>query len=107
MNYELSSFDRVVVYNKNYTIFLEKPISAKRLVRADIFKKSFKTTYKNVGITFKKPIELEEIKNINFDYIFNEVKPITEYGIRTKRQAKPFTKGQEADLKREFNKIYG
>lgn len=45
------------------------------------------------------------IKNINFDYIFNEVKPITEYGIRTKRQAKPFTKGQEADLKIEFNKI--
>ena len=67
MNYELSSFDRVVVYNKNYTIFLEKPISAKTFVRADIFKKSFKTTYKNVGITFKKPIELEEIKNINFD----------------------------------------
>lgn len=67
LNYELSSFDRVVVYNKNYTIFLEKPISAKTFVRADIFKKSFKTIYKNVGITFKKPIELEEIKNINFD----------------------------------------
>lgn len=67
MNYELSSFDRIVVYNKNYTIFLEKPISAKTFVRADIFKKSFTNTYKNVGITFKKPIELEEIKNINFD----------------------------------------
>lgn len=45
------------------------------------------------------------IKNINFDYIFNDVKPITEYGIKTKKQAKPFIKGQEADLKREFNKI--
>lgn len=47
----------------------------------------------------------DTIKNINFDYIFNEVKPITEYGIKTKKQAKPFTKGQEADLKKEFNKI--
>jgi hypothetical protein len=67
MNYELSSFDRVVIYNKNYTIFLEKPFSAKTFVRADILKKSFKNTYKNVRITFKKPIELQEIKNINFD----------------------------------------
>ncbi len=45
------------------------------------------------------------IKNINFDYIFNEVKPITEYGIKKKKQAKPFLKGQEAGLKKEFNKI--
>lgn len=45
------------------------------------------------------------IKNVNFDYIFNEVKPITEYGIKTKQKAKPFKKGQEADLKLEFNKI--
>ena len=45
------------------------------------------------------------IKNVNFDYIFNEVKPITEYGIRAKKEAKPFIKGQEADLKTEFNKI--
>lgn len=67
MNYELSSFDRVVVYNENYTIFLEKPLSAKTFVRAEILKKSFKNTYKNVGITFKKPVELQEIKNINFD----------------------------------------
>ena len=67
MNYELSSFDRVVVYNKNYTIFLEKPLSAKTFVRADVYKKSFKNTYKNIGITFKKPIELKEIKNINFE----------------------------------------
>lgn len=42
MNYELSSFDRVVVYNKNYTIFLEKPVSAKTFVRADVYKKSLK-----------------------------------------------------------------
>ena len=33
------------------------------------------------------------IKNVNLDYIFNEVKPITEYGIRTKQEAK-FIKGQ-------------
>jgi DNA mismatch repair ATPase MutS len=45
------------------------------------------------------------IRNINFDYIFNEVKPITEYGIKTKQEAKPFVKGQEADLKTEYNKI--
>ena len=45
------------------------------------------------------------IKNINFDYIFNEVKPITEYGIKKKQEAKPFLKGQEADLKKEYNKI--
>jgi len=45
------------------------------------------------------------IRNINFDYIFNEVKPITEYGIKAKQEAKPFIKGQETDLKTEFNKI--
>lgn len=45
------------------------------------------------------------IKNINFDYIFNEVKPITEYGIKKKQEAKPFIRGQEAGLKLEFNKI--
>ena len=45
------------------------------------------------------------IKNINFDYIFNEVKPITEYGIKIKQEAAPFVKGQEADLKAEFNRI--
>ena len=38
------------------------------------------------------------VKNINFDYIFNEVKPITEYGIKKKKEAKPFKRGQEADL---------
>lgn len=45
------------------------------------------------------------IKNINFDYIFNEVRPITEYGIKTKQDAKPFVRGQEADLREEFNRI--
>ncbi|WP_313339227.1 MutS-related protein [Sedimentibacter sp.] len=45
------------------------------------------------------------VKNINFDYIFNEIKPITEYGIRVKTEFKPFRIGQEADLKEEFNKI--
>ena len=45
------------------------------------------------------------IRNINFDYIFNEIKPITEYGIKTKQEVKPFVKGQEADLKTEYNKI--
>lgn len=44
-------------------------------------------------------------KNINFDYIFNEIKPITEYGIKAKQEAKPFVKGQEAKLLEEFNKI--
>lgn len=45
------------------------------------------------------------VKNINFDYIFSEVRPITEYGIKKKQDAKPFKKGQEAGLKKEFNKI--
>jgi DNA mismatch repair protein MutS2 len=45
------------------------------------------------------------MKNINFDYIFNEIRPITEYGIKAKLEAKPFTKGQEAELLEEFNKI--
>ncbi len=45
------------------------------------------------------------IKNLNLDYIFNEIKPITEYGIKAKQKAKPFIKGQEADLRTEFNKI--
>jgi len=44
------------------------------------------------------------IKNINFDYIFNEVRPITEYGIKKKQEANPFKRGQEADLRNEFNK---
>ena len=45
------------------------------------------------------------IRNTNIDYIFNQVKPITEYGIKAKLEAKPFKRGQEADLKIEFNKI--
>ena len=44
-------------------------------------------------------------KNINFDYIFNEIKTITEYGSREKKKAKPFKRGQEAGLRKEFNKI--
>nr|WP_312576584.1 DNA mismatch repair protein MutS [Sedimentibacter sp.] len=44
-------------------------------------------------------------RNINFDYIFNEIRPITEYGIKAKQDAKPFIKGQEAELLEEFNKI--
>ena len=45
------------------------------------------------------------VKNINFDYIFNDIKTITEYGIKVKTEFKPFRIGQEADLKEEFNKI--
>lgn len=44
-------------------------------------------------------------KNINFDYIFNEIKLITEYGIKAKKEAEPFVKGQEAELLEELNKI--
>lgn len=44
-------------------------------------------------------------KNINFDYIFNEVRPITEYGIKTKQEAQPYIKGQERELNEELNKI--
>jgi len=45
------------------------------------------------------------VKNVNFDYIFNEIKPITEYGLKAKQEARPFVRGQEEDLKTEFNKI--
>ena len=34
------------------------------------------------------------VKNVNFDYIFNEIKPITEYGLKAKQEAKPFIRGQ-------------
>lgn len=44
-------------------------------------------------------------KNINFDYIFNEIRPITEYGIKAKQEAEPFVKGQEANLLIALNKI--
>ena len=44
-------------------------------------------------------------KNINFDYIFNEIRPITEYGIKTKLEAQPYVMGQEEELLEEFNKI--
>jgi predicted hydrolase (HD superfamily) len=45
------------------------------------------------------------VKKVNFDYILNEIKPITEYGLKAKLGAKPFLRGQEADLKTEFDKI--
>jgi DNA mismatch repair protein MutS2 len=44
-------------------------------------------------------------KNINFDYILDEIRPITEYGIKTKIGATPFVEGQEDMLLEEFNKI--
>jgi len=44
-------------------------------------------------------------KNINFDYIFNEIRPITEYGIKTKLEVQPYVMGQEEELLEEFNKI--
>jgi hypothetical protein len=45
------------------------------------------------------------IKNLNFDFIFGEVRPITEYGIRVKKDARPFVKGQERELEEELHKI--
>lgn len=45
------------------------------------------------------------VKKVNFDYILNEIKPITEYGLKAKLGAKHFLRGQEADLKTEFDKI--
>lgn len=44
-------------------------------------------------------------KNINFDFIFNEVKPITKYGINTKKNVQPFLPGQEEELLNELNKV--
>ncbi len=44
-------------------------------------------------------------KNINFDFIFDEVKPITKYGANSKKDAKPFLHGQEEELKIELDKI--
>jgi dsDNA-specific endonuclease/ATPase MutS2 len=45
------------------------------------------------------------VKNIDFDYIFNEVKPITEYGINIKKNIIPFVKGQEKELLEELEKV--
>lgn len=44
-------------------------------------------------------------RNINFDYIFNEIRPITEYGIKCRREAKPFVRGQEEALQDELRKV--
>jgi DNA mismatch repair protein MutS2 len=44
-------------------------------------------------------------KNINFDFIFDEIKPITKYGINCKKNAKPFVQGQEKDVELEFDKL--
>lgn len=47
----------------------------------------------------------QTVKNINFDYIFDEIRPITEYGIKTKKESKPYLRGQENDLLKEFDRI--
>jgi len=44
-------------------------------------------------------------KNINFDFILDEIKPITKYGINCKKSAKPFIYGQEKELEIEFDKL--
>lgn len=44
-------------------------------------------------------------KNINFDFIFDEVKPITKYGINCKRNVQPFLPGQEEELLIELSKV--
>lgn len=67
MDYELSSFDRIVLYNKNYVIFFEKPIIANTFIQAQVFKKWINNTYKCTYISFNRPIESEKIKSINFD----------------------------------------
>lgn len=44
-------------------------------------------------------------KNINFDFIFDEVKPITKYGLNHKKNVQPFLPGQEDELLIELNKV--
>jgi len=66
-DYELSSFDRIVLYNKNYVIFFEKPLITNTFIHAQVFKKNFNSTVKCVHISFTRPIEMEKIKSINFD----------------------------------------
>lgn len=44
-------------------------------------------------------------RNINLDYVLNDIRPITEYGIKEKQSARPFVKGQEEELLIEFEKI--
>ena len=44
-------------------------------------------------------------KNINFDFILDEIKPITKYGVNCKKNTKPFIYGQEKELEIEFDKL--
>lgn len=44
-------------------------------------------------------------KNINFDFILDEIKPITKYGVNCKKNTKPFVKGQEKEIEIEFDKL--
>lgn len=44
-------------------------------------------------------------KNINFDFILDQIKPITKYGQNCKKHAKPYTYGQEQELEIEFDKL--
>jgi DNA mismatch repair ATPase MutS len=44
-------------------------------------------------------------KNINFDFILDQIKPITKYGQNCKKHAKSFTYGQEQELETEFDKL--
>lgn len=44
-------------------------------------------------------------KNINFDYIFDEIKPITKYGQIIKETTSPFLPGQENELIVELKKV--
>lgn len=50
-------------------------------------------------------ISEKTIKNINFDFILNEIKPITEYGNNIKKITVPYTKGQEKRLLEELEKV--
>ncbi len=44
-------------------------------------------------------------KNINFDFILDEIKPITKYGLNCKKSTMPFIYGQEQELEAEFDKL--
>lgn len=44
-------------------------------------------------------------KNINFDFILDQIKPITKYGQICKKNSKPFRYGQEQELQIEFDKL--
>lgn len=44
-------------------------------------------------------------KNTNFDFFIQEIKPITEYGIKEKQYAVPYARGEEKELIEELEKI--